>query len=152
MIVPVGWDAGHGTCVVGALRVEYGHVPGEHVWIAKLEVDASRYVTCIELKEVASASIDERLGIAELVVEGGRVIFSILPEGGASLDPVEVSTNRVQTIRRRVTGGSTTVGVAFGADAFYARAALFPFLSGARSRAGLQAARWAQSSGASSSS
>ena len=56
------------------------------------------------------------------------------------------------TITRSIRARAATVALAFGADGLHARAALFPFLSGARCRAGLAAARFAQSSGASSSS
>ncbi len=54
-------------------------------------------------------------------------------------------------IHRAIADDAVTIAIAWGSDGLHARAALFPFLAGARSRAGLQAAQFAQSSGASSS-
>ncbi len=149
--LPVQWGAAYHRFSVENVRAETGRVPGEPVWIARLEVDAPEFVAVLRLGGAPHAFVDGRLGVIEVAVAPGAVVIAIMPDGKASARSQDRLVLDGPTVQRLVRGDTATVAFAFGSDGLHARAALFPFLGGARSRAGLQAARFAQSSGASSS-
>jgi hypothetical protein len=121
----------------------WAQVPGEPVWVGRFGAG-----TTLEA-HAPSIAHDQRLGVVEWPAAGGVCVLSLRADGGRAMH-VRRTADGVR-LGLEADAGDAAVVLAWGADGLHARAALFPFLSGARSRAGLAAARSAQASGASSS-
>jgi hypothetical protein len=129
--------------VTAGVQVESGHVPGELVWLVRAEGEMDALRVTLELE---NAHIDERLGLVEGRSAEEVVVVALVPDLGLGRQPAagllfDQAMGGAYVLTRSLTEPSAcTVAVAVGADGLHARAALFPFLGGARSRAGLKAA------------
>lgn len=141
-VEPAG-SAAHAQPAVGT----WTQVPGEAVWIQRFERHDTGEARVWVALEGARAAYDARLGVAEWPGAGGVWALSLRSDRGKAGQWQGEGEARLALTSR----SSVSLVLGWGLDALHARAALFPFLSGARSRAGLAAARAAQSSGASSS-